>query len=402
MIGRTLLPLLALTAPLVAQNPEIDEPHQTNRQVTASGDARPAALADAGATLLEAGRWWDAWRCFRELCELQPDEPLGFLGRAAAARGFPMRTARFVWEAQQRFEEADAGERSLIEALVALYDVTDKPTRIQAKYNTPPSLERRRAYAKRLETHGSWSPTVTEIAIQFVSPLPGPDAPLGLHAAHKRGDNADDFDERNRKLLARMPRYPNDRDGGPRSMPSRVIGDIAGSRPALSWLPQPAPSFSLPRGLGGKRSFDSYEGKPLLIVFYMGMGCVHCVAQIHELMPRTKDFEKLGIQVVAIGIDSVADIRASYQMATENGDDPIPFDVLSDPKGESFRAYGAWDDYDEDVLHGTFLVDAKRRILWQDISSQPFMDTDFLLKESERMLGLWKDAPTNADGRGDR
>ena len=95
MLGRTLLPLLALgalTIPLVAQNPEIDEPHRKSTWLEAEGEMRPQALASSGVTLLDAGRWWDAWRCFRELCDLRPDEPLGFLGRAAAARGFPMRS----------------------------------------------------------------------------------------------------------------------------------------------------------------------------------------------------------------------------------------------------------------------------------------------------------------------
>ena len=40
------------------------------------------------------------------------------------------------------------------------------------------------------------------------------------------------------------------------------------------------------------------------------------------------------------------------------------------------------------ALHGTFLVDAKGRIRWQDISFEPFMNTQFLVRESKRLLSF--------------
>jgi hypothetical protein len=39
-------------------------------------------------------------------------------------------------------------------------------------------------------------------------------------------------------------------------------------------------------------------------------------------------------------------------------------------------------------LHGTFLIDAKGRVRWQDISYEPFTKIDWLLKESRRLLAL--------------
>ena len=37
---------------------------------------------------------------------------------------------------------------------------------------------------------------------------------------------------------------------------------------------------------------------------------------------------------------------------------------------------------------GTFLIDPDGRVLWQDISYEPFMDVDFALEESHRLLKL--------------
>ena len=73
---------------------------------------------------------------------------------------------------------------------------------------------------------------------------------------------------------------------------------------------------------------------------------------------------------------------------TANKSPPMPFDILCDPDAKAFRAWRAYDEFDEEPLHGTFLVDAERRVRWGDVSLEPFMDTGFLLTESKRLLGV--------------
>ena len=58
-----------------------------------------------------------------------------------------------------------------------------------------------------------------------------------------------------------------------------------------------------------------------------------------------------------------------------------------------FRQYRCYDDSEKAALHGTFLIDAKGLVRWQDISFEPFMDLDFLLKESIRLVGLESTVP---------
>ncbi len=116
---------------------------------------------------------------------------------------------------------------------------------------------------------------------------------------------------------------------------------------------------------------------------------MHCIAQLGELEPRVGAFRRAGIELITIGTDNAAQVKASQQMAIENGIDPLHFDVLCDPDGDVFKRWSAWDQFKDVALHGTFLVDAKGRILWQDISSQPFMETDFLLAECKRLLAVW-------------
>ena len=66
--------------------------------------------------------------------------------------------------------------------------------------------------------------------------------------------------------------------------------------------------------------------------------------------------------------------------------DRFGFPLLSDPEMKTFRDWAAFDDFERLPLHGTFLVDGKGMVRWQDISYEPFTDPDFVLEESKRLL----------------
>jgi hypothetical protein len=61
-----------------------------------------------------------------------------------------------------------------------------------------------------------------------------------------------------------------------------------------------------------------------------------------------------------------------------------------------FKAYRAYDDFEGQPLHGTFLVDAGGLVRWQDISYEPFTEVTYLLKEAKRLLSF--PAPAGARG----
>ena len=122
----------------------------------------------------------------------------------------------------------------------------------------------------------------------------------------------------------------------------------------------------------------------MLLVFYLGRGCPHCVQQVNLLSKAAKDFEAQGIRILAIGSDS-AKAPAETSLAVE---DDVPFPILSDKSLRTFKAYRAYDDFEQMPLHATFLVDGAGKVRWQDISAEPFNDTKFLLNESRRLLGF--------------
>ncbi len=167
-----------------------------------------------------------------------------------------------------------------------------------------------------------------------------------------------------------------------------------GKRPSLAslgpfrWQPSAAPDFSLPDGDGKKVSLRQFKGKPVIVILYLGAGCAHCIEQLVAFAPEAEAFKKAGISLVAVSTDSVEGLNFTVEKAKYNGGFPIP--LLSDSGLKAFKAFRAHDDFEQQPLHGTFLIDGEGLIRWQDISYQPFMETKFLLTEAQRLLNLPK------------
>jgi peroxiredoxin len=157
----------------------------------------------------------------------------------------------------------------------------------------------------------------------------------------------------------------------------------------LRWTPPEALDWTCSDAFGNEIALADYTGRPVIVIFFLGFGCVHCVEQLVEFAPAYDQFLEADIEIVTIGTDSAEKLRDSF------GDDPsdtgYPFPVLADADMKHFRRYRAYDDFEDMPLHGTFLVDGDGRVRWQDVSYEPFMDWEFLLEESQRLLGL--DAP---------
>ncbi|HVK59451.1 MAG TPA: peroxiredoxin family protein [Candidatus Kapabacteria bacterium] len=165
-----------------------------------------------------------------------------------------------------------------------------------------------------------------------------------------------------------------------------------GQRPALDtlgpfrWNPTPAVDWSLKRSDGRDLGLRTYQGRPVIMIFYLGYGCMRCIEQLNSFAPRVKDFDSAGISLVAVSTDSVEGLRKTLaKSTTANG---FPFPIVSDESLATFKAYRAYDDFEEMPLHGTYLIDGNGMVRWQDVSFEPFTDVDFLLAESQRLLKL--------------
>jgi peroxiredoxin len=156
----------------------------------------------------------------------------------------------------------------------------------------------------------------------------------------------------------------------------------------LAWRPPEAPLWNL-NGTEGKPFKLQFGDSPVLMLFYLGSKCAHCVQQLGKFAALAEDFRKANIWMVALSSETPEQLE---QQRAAKGADPYPFPLFADPSLKMFKEYRCFDDFEKTPLHGTFLVDADRsgraRIRWQDISYDPFMDAPFLLKECQRLLSL--------------
>lgn len=163
-----------------------------------------------------------------------------------------------------------------------------------------------------------------------------------------------------------------------------------GIRPPLDWLgpihwqPSPAAPWSLSDVRDGSHALGDYHGKPVIVLFSLGYGCLHCAEQLQAFGNAAADFRSAGIELVAISSDDQDGLKQSFK--NYQGAE-IPFPLVSDNGLNVFKAYRCYDDFEQQPLHGTFVIDGAGRVRWQDIGPEPFMDTKFLAAEAQRLLG---------------
>jgi peroxiredoxin len=165
-----------------------------------------------------------------------------------------------------------------------------------------------------------------------------------------------------------------------------------GERPPLDslgpfrWQPYTAESWGANSAQGELIASEEFSGQPCILIFYLGFGCLHCVEQLHAFSPMIDQFREAGIEVVGISTETLEQL----QLGIKNFDEDVTMSLLSDAENHVFKTFRCWDDFENQPLHGTFLIDARGQVRWQDISHEPFTDASFVLEESKRLLALPK------------
>ena len=69
--------------------------------------------------------------------------------------------------------------------------------------------------------------------------------------------------------------------------------------PAL-WEPYEAPRLEALDPAGKQVTLEEYRGKNVLLIFFLGSECPHCMEQLSEVSKRQKDFKAEDVEVLAI------------------------------------------------------------------------------------------------------
>jgi peroxiredoxin len=140
-----------------------------------------------------------------------------------------------------------------------------------------------------------------------------------------------------------------------------------------------APDFELSDTEGQRVALRNLRRDgPVIVVFYYGYYCSHCVAQLFALEDDLPKFTRQGVHVVALSADPSSQTATRFRQYGR-----FHFPVLSDRDNRVAEQYGIYAraaaDRDEDLKHGTFLVDRNGQITWAYAGDRPFVDNVFLL-----------------------
>ncbi|MGF1582603.1 MAG: peroxiredoxin family protein [Gemmataceae bacterium] len=158
-------------------------------------------------------------------------------------------------------------------------------------------------------------------------------------------------------------------------------------------LGKTAPDFVLFDHTGTEQRLSEIrKDGPVVLVFYYGFHCNHCVAQIFALNEDLPEFQKLGAKIVALSPDEltktkklVATLREEIK-AKRSKLDPAYFDslhLLADTKNKIAALYGASEGTGDEAFlaHGTFIISPQGKITWAQVGDEPFIHNETLLHE---------------------
>jgi peroxiredoxin len=118
----------------------------------------------------------------------------------------------------------------------------------------------------------------------------------------------------------------------------------------------------------------------VVLIFYYGYYCDHCVRQLFDVHRDLALFGELGARVVAVSADPPDSTRQRFEKYGQFG-----FKVLSDPGNKTAQAYQVFRG--DLPRHATFLIDRNGTILWANVGDAPFRRNPALLYQLAKMEG---------------
>jgi peroxiredoxin/tetratricopeptide (TPR) repeat protein len=153
----------------------------------------------------------------------------------------------------------------------------------------------------------------------------------------------------------------------------------------LVWSPFAAEPLSMVDTDGHPWTLADHRGRNVLVLFYLGGGCAHCMQQLQIFGKEVDALRAMNTDVVAVGTD---DVEAARALKANTDGIAFPMSLLPDPRLEAFKAFRSYDDFEGQPLHGTFLIDARGDVRFQRIAADPFLDVEFLKAEAARINRL--------------
>jgi len=108
-------------------------------------------------------------------------------------------------------------------------------------------------------------------------------------------------------------------------------------------MPSPAEPIAMADTDGKSWNLADHKGRNVVVLFYLGGKCAHCMQQLQEFGKQIKAFEAIGTDIVAVGTD---DLEAARLLKSNADGIKFPMPFLADPTLAVFRKYQAFDDFE--------------------------------------------------------
>lgn len=95
-----------------------------------------------------------------------------------------------------------------------------------------------------------------------------------------------------------------------------------------------APDFQTVDLFGNHVDLAAYRGNPLLLSFFRNAACAMCNLRVHQLIERYADFQRAGLEIVAVFESPAASMR--HYVGTQDA----PFSLVADPYADLYTLYG--------------------------------------------------------------
>ena len=143
-----------------------------------------------------------------------------------------------------------------------------------------------------------------------------------------------------------------------------------------------APAFTatavMPDGSFGEVSLSDYKGKKVVLFFYPLDFTFVCPTELLAFDHRIPEFEKRGVQVIGVSIDSQFSHHAWRETAVDNGGiGPVKYPLVADLNKSIARSYDVLLGRDENgnggavALRGSFLIDEEGIIQHAVVNNLP-------------------------------
>ena len=175
----------------------------------------------------------------------------------------------------------------------------------------------------------------------------------------------------------------------PKTPPPEIMPKVALASRTPSTPPDAAlPGWTLEDGTGLERPFSSLIVEPTVFIFFLGHQCRHCMNQLNTFAPMAGKLRTAGARIVAISTDDSAGVAETFAGATpEKTQQPFPFLILADKEQKAFRAWGVFDQFTNEPIHGVFIVDPAGRLRWRHLGVEPFTQVSEVIAACDALGG---------------